>query len=676
MPEEDEDKKKVQELTALLNRYNYEYYVLNQSSVSDQEFDRLMEELQKIEDRRPDLRSKISPTNRVGGMVASEFKKVTHQTMMISLGDVFNEDELAHFDQSCQEGTGLSAVPYMGEVKIDGLAMSLIYENGELQVAATRGDGVVGEDVTQNILTIHSVPTHIADKRHIEVRGEVYMSKETLKKLNEEREKNGEPLLANARNAAAGSIRQLDSKITAARHLSAFWYYLWNGEELGFANHSDSLDYLQKLGFVTNPERKRVLGIQGILDYVKEYAAKRPGLGYDIDGLVFKVDPFKYHDILGYTMKTPKWAIAYKFPPEEVVTKLTNIVLTVGRTGRVTPNAILEPVRVAGSLIGRATLNNEDFIKNLDIRIGDYVALHKAGDVIPEVSRVILERRDPNAVPYRFPSTCPYCGSELVKSASDIQHRCPNDHCPSRNINKLIWFASDGGMDIDGLGETMVENLFNEHLLNDIPDIYRLKDHRDEIMLMDGIGEKTCASLFEAIEKSKGNTLEMLLAGLGIPLVGKKTARILAQHYQTMDKLRQTSLDELEALQDVGEKTADIILRWFADERNKKVIEDLRGEGLNFACLTLTERKGGDNFFAGKKFVLTGTLSSSGRKEMTERLEALGGISSDSVSKMTDLVIVGADPGSKYTKAQSLGIEIMDESELLAKLQEIEGESK
>jgi DNA ligase (NAD+) len=673
---EDEDAKKVKELTDLLNRYNYEYYVLNQSSVSDAEFDRLMEELQGIENRRPDLRSKLSPTQRVGGMVATGFKKYTHQTMMISLGDVFNEDELSHFDQSCREGTGLDEVPYMGEVKIDGLAMSLIYENGDLQIAATRGDGVVGEDVTANVLTIPSIPAHIADKRHIEVRGEVYMSKETLKKLNEEREKNGESLFANARNAAAGSIRQLDSRITASRHLSAFWYYFQNAEECGFKNHSDSLDYLQQLGFVTNKERKRIKGISGIMEYVKEYAAKRPGLAYDIDGLVFKVDPLELHDKLGYTMKTPKWAIAYKFPPEEVITKLTNIVLTVGRTGRVTPNAILEPVRVAGSLIGRATLNNEDFIKNLDIRIGDYVALHKAGDVIPEVSRVVMERRDPNSVPFRFPETCPYCGTVLVKSESDIQHRCPNDHCPSRNINKLIWFASDGGMDIDGLGDTMVENLFNEKLVLDIPDFYKLKDHREEIMLMDGIGEKTCQAIFDSIEKSKGNTLEMLLAGLGIPLVGKKTARILAQHYLTMDKLMSSSLEELTGLQDVGAKTANVILGYFHDERNILMINQLRDLGLNFNCLTLVEKKEGDNFFAGKKFVLTGGLASSGRKEMTERLEALGGISSESVSKATDLVIVGTDPGSKYTKAVALGIKIMNEEELLAKLKEIEGAEK
>ena len=671
---EDLDKKKVEELTKLLNRYNYEYYVLNQSSVSDQEFDRLMEELQRIEERRPDLRSKLSPTSRVGGMVATGFNKVVHKTMMISLGDVFNKEELAHFDEACRKGLKMDEIPYMGEVKIDGLAMSLIYENGDLIMAATRGDGTVGEDVTANVLTIPTVPTHIKDKRHIEVRGEVYMSKKTLAKLNEQRAEKGEPLLANARNAAAGSIRQLDSRIAASRHLDAYWYYFQNAEECGFKNHSDSLDYLTELGFVTNPERKRIIGLKGIYEYMEEYTNKRASLDYDIDGLVFKVDPLYMHDILGYTMKTPKWAIAYKFPPEEAITRLKNIVLTVGRTGRVTPNAILEPVRVAGSLIGRATLNNQDFISNLDIRIGDYVALHKAGDVIPEVARVIKERRDPSSTPYIFPDKCPYCGTTLIKSESDIQHRCPNEHCPSRKINKLIWFASDGGMDIDGLGEKLVEDFFNEGLVKDIPDFYTLKDHKEEIMLMDGMGEKSCNSLFSAIEKSKSNSLEMLIAGLGINLVGKKTARVLARHYLTMENLMNSSKEELASLDDIGEKTATIIYEYFLDARNISMITTLKELGLNFNCLTAIGSDAKDNFFKGKRFVLTGTLQTSGRKEMTERIESLGGKSSSSVSKMTDFVIVGSEPGSKLTKAQELGVRIIQEDELLELLKENEGE--
>lgn len=660
----DEDKKRVDELTDLLNRYNYEYYALNESSVSDQEYDRLMEELQKLEEKRPDLKSKLSPTTRVGGAVSSSFKKITHSRLMLSLGDVFNENELVDFDRKVREGTSLSEVEYMAEVKIDGLAMTLVYNNGDLQYAATRGDGNVGEDVTNNVLTIPSVPTHIKDKRNIEVRGEVYMSKKTLELLNDERKKNGEPLLANARNAAAGSIRQLDSKIAASRHLDAFWYYFVNAEECGFKNHSDSLDYLASLGFVTNPERRRVKGIKGILDYVDEYHEKRPSLAYDIDGLVLKVDSLPLHDELGYTLKTPKWAIAYKFPPEEAITELKDIVITVGRTGRVTPNAILEPVRVAGSMIGRATLNNEDFIKNLDIRIGDFVALHKAGDVIPEVTRVIKEKRSPSSKPYVFPTHCPYCGTEFVKSSSDVQHRCPNETCPSRSINKLIYFASDFGMDIDGLGDSLIEDLFNEKILTDIASIYKLKEHEEEIALLDGVGEKTMKSLFSSIEKSKNNSLEMLIAALGIPFVGKKTAKVLAYHYVTLDALIASTEEELMSLSDVGDKTAKTIKEFFEDSNNLRIVESLRAENINFKCLNIKEVVK-DNFFKGKKFVLTGSLTSYSRSEMTKKLEDLGAISASSVSKATDLVIVGSEPGSKFDKAKSLGIRIIEEEELL-----------
>ena len=673
---EDEDKKRVLKLTDLLNKYNYEYYVLNQSSVSDQEFDRLMEELQQIEARRPDLKSRLSPTSRVGGGVISSFPKVVHEKYMLSIGDVFNEDELYSFDETVRKATGIDKVEYMCEVKIDGLACSIIYKNGDLTLASTRGDGSIGEDVTNNVLTIRSIPTHISDKREIEIRGEVYMPKKSLEDLNARRKETGEALFANARNAAAGSLRQLDSSITAKRKLEAWWYYVPEALSLGFNKHSEALDYIHSLGFRTNPERRLVHGIDQVISYMHEYHDKRPSLPYDIDGLVIKVNDMTLYDTIGYTMKTPKWEIAYKFPPEEAVTKLKDIVLTVGRTGRVTPNAILEPVRVAGSLIGRATLNNEDFIKSLDIRIGDYVALHKAGDVIPEVSRVLKDRRDPLSVPYVFPETCPYCGTRLVKSDSDIQHRCPNSTCPSRSINKLIWFASDGGMDIDGLGDTIVENFFNEGLLKDLPDFYTLKDHEKEIMLMDGVGEKTCTSLFAAIEKSKSNTLEMLLSGLGIPLVGKKTAKILAQHFIDMDKIRDSSLEELSGLMDIGDKTAGIIYSYFHDERNIVMLEKLRSLGLNFTCLTIKPKKEGekDNFFSNKKFVLTGTLASSGRKDMTDRLEALGGISVNSVSKATDLVILGENPGSKYDKAVKLNIRIVKEDELMSLLKKIEGE--
>ncbi len=535
--------------------------------------------------------------------------------------------------------------------------------------SATRGDGNVGEDVTNNLLTISSIPTTIKDERNIEIRGEVYMPKKSLELLNEERKQTGEQLFANARNAAAGSIRQLDPKITARRKLNAFWYYFVNANECGFTLHSDSLNYIKSLGFRVNEERRKVNGIEEVLEYVKEYTEKRPSLDYDIDGLVIKVDDIRLYNEIGYTMKTPKWAIAYKFPPEEVYTKLHDILITVGRTGRVTPNAILEPVRVAGSMIARATLNNEDFINALDVRIGDYVKLHKAGDVIPEVCGVDLKRRPQDSKPFVMSEECPYCGHKLVKK--DAVHYCVNEDCPSRSINKLIWFASDGGMDIDGLGDSLIEDLFNENLLKEFDDIYTLKTHREELLLLDGIGKKTADSLFEAIEKSKKNSVEMLIAGLGIPFVGKKTARILAKHYKSLDNLINAKYEDLVGLKDVGDKTAESLRNYFENSKNIDVIEKLKMEGVNILCYD-SEVEAKENFFKGKKFVLTGTLESSDRNSMTKRLEALGAISASSVSKATDMVIVGSNPGSKYEKAKTLGIRIIYEDELLSLLKEAE----
>lgn len=668
----DKDKERVKELTELLNRYTYEYYVLNQSSVSDAEFDQLREELQRLEQKRPDLKDKLSPTSRVGGGRLTGFKKVTHKKYRLSISDVFNEDELYDFDASIRKATGLKTIEYRCEVKIDGLACSLRYENGNLEIASTRGDGSVGEDVTQNALTIPTIPTHIKEERELEVRGEIYRPKASLESCNKERAAQGLPLFANCRNAAAGSLRNLDSRVTAKRKLNAFWYYVPDAQSLGFKKHSDALDYIQSLGFRTNPERRLVHGIEEVRKYVHEYHEKRPTLDYDIDGLVIKVNDRTLYDTIGYTRKTPKWEIAYKFPPEEQITKVMGIEISVGRTGRVAPTAVLEPVRVAGSLISRATLNNEDYIKNKDIRIGDYVSLHKAGDVIPEVEKVILSRRGQDVSPYSFPDECPYCHEKLERIQG--QTYCVNDHCPSRKINNLIFFVSDRGRDIDGIGEKLVESLFNEGLVREIPDFYRLKDHKEDLRRRDGIGEKTCKSLFDNIEKSKKNDLYRLLCGLAIPLVGKKTAIVLANHFGSLDNLRKAKKEELSALRDVGEITADKILGYFANEENRKIVEELRGFGVNFSILhPIVEAK--DNYFKGKKFVLTGALSVN-RNEMTKRIEALGGKSSGSVSKATDFVLVGEDPGSKYEKAKSLGIQIYTEEEILPLLEEAEKEQQ
>ena len=666
----DKEKERVEELTKLLNRYNYEYYVLNQSSVSDAEFDQLMEELQRLEFKRPDLKDRLSPTSRVGGGIADGFKKVTHRKYMLSIADVFNEEELYDFDKTIRKLTGLEEVEYMCEVKIDGLSCSLEYEGGDLQVASTRGDGTIGEDVTNNVLTIPSIPLHIAEMKDFEIRGEVYMPKASLKMLNEERALKGEPLFANARNAASGSLKNLDPKVTAKRKLEAWWYYVPDAYEMGFKTHGEALDYASKLGFRTNPERRIVHGIKEVIAYMHEYQEKRPTLPYDIDGLVIKVNNMALYDTIGYTMKVPKWEIAYKFPPEEQITKVEDIEISVGRTGRVVPTAILQPVRVAGSMISRATLNNEDYIKGKDIRIGDYVSLHKAGDVIPEVEKVILERRKTGIEEYHFPSECPFCHEKLEKIQG--QTYCVNDNCISRQINNLIFFVSDQGMDIDGIGEKLVESLFNEGLVRDIADFYLLKDHEEDLMMMDGIGKKTCESMFKAIEDSKKNDLYQLICGLAIPLVGKKTAIVLANHYQNLDKLMTSSLEELSSLSDVGEITANRIMEYFHDEKNLAIIEKLRSYQVNFVNLhPLVEAK--DNFFKGKKFVLTGALSVS-RDEMTKRLERLGGKSSGSVSKATDFVLAGEAAGSKLTKAQQLGITIYSEEDILPLIEEAEKE--
>ncbi len=664
----DQEKERIEELTKLLKQYNYEYYVLDKPSVSDAEYDRLMEELQLLERKRPELRDKLSPTSRVGGSVSASFKKVTHEKYMLSIADVFNEDELYGFDETIRKLTGLSKVEYMCEVKIDGLACSLVFKDGKLDIASTRGDGYIGEDVTNNVMTIKTLPYEIADKRDLEVRGEVYMPKASLASLNAEREKNGEPLFANTRNAAAGSLRQLDSSITAKRQLDAFWYYVPEALNLGFDKHSDALKYIESLGLQTNPERRLVYGIEEVISYMHEYAKKRPSLPYDIDGLVIKVNDMRLYEKIGYTMKTPKWEIAYKFPPEEQTTKLLDIEITVGRTGRVAPTAILSPVRVAGSLISRATLNNEDFIKEKDIRINDYVSLHKAGDVIPEVEKVILNRRESDSKPYVFPTECPYCHEKLKRVQG--QTYCVNDHCSSRNINHLIFFVSDQAMDIKGIGEKLVESLFNEGLLLRTPDFYTLKDHKEELMMLDGLGERSLAIIFDAIEKSKKNDLVQVICGLGIPLVGKKTATVLAEHFLSLDNLIKADILELATLLDVGEITAEKIVDYFKDQDNLNDIERFREFGVNFNLLT-QRKEVNDNFFKGKKFVLTGTLSVT-RDEMTKRLENLGAISSSSVSKSTSFVLAGEAAGSKLDKARKLGVLVYDEETITPLIEEAE----
>lgn len=666
-----EAKQRVHEITSLLNKYNYEYYVLDNPSVDDAEYDRLMNELIMLEGAYPELKSPLSPTSRVGGQVVSSFRKIVHKRMMLSLANAFNEDDLRAFDKRVKDALGVDNVEYVAEMKIDGLAMSLTYVDGKFDYAATRGDGTTGEDVSSNVLTIKSIPSSISTFKEVEVRGEVYMPKKVLASLNKERSQKGEALLANARNAAAGSIRQLDSSIAASRKLDAYWYYFVNASDFGFKKHSDALDYIQSLGFRTNPERRICKGIEEVLKFVEEYTLKRPSLPYDIDGLVIKVNDMTKYDTIGYTAKTPKWAIAYKFPPEEVVTKLKDIIFTVGRTGKITPNAVLDPVRVQGSMIARATLHNEEFVVSKDIRVGDYVVLRKAGDVIPEVVRVVKERREEGTLPFKMTLSCPICGAPLIQK--DAIHYCSNTKCDARHIEGLIHYCSKDAMDIDGLGDKIIEYFFNQKFIHSIPSIYRLEQYAQDIKITDGFGEKSVVKLLQGIEKSKSNSLERLLFGLGIKEVGVKTAKTLASYFVTMEALEKATYDDLLLVPDIGDISARSIVDYFLEEDNKKMIEELKELGINMKYLgkPVSSKK---TYFTGKTCVLTGTLANFGRKEATEILESYGAKVTSSVSKSTSLVIFGTEAGSKLDKANALGIETMDEEEFMKTIKQIEEE--
>jgi len=654
-------KERIDEIRNLLEKYNYEYYVLDNPSVTDAEYDRLMQELIMLENEHPEFQSPLSPSQRVGGIVQDKFKEVTHKRMMLSLANAFNEDDLRDFDKKVREITGLDKVTYMAEMKIDGLGMSLVY-HGNLEYAATRGNGVTGEDVTANVITIKSIPSRISIPDDFEIRGEVFMPKKSLERLNKEREQAGEPLFANARNAAAGSIRQLDSGIAASRGLDAFWYYFVNASDFGIRYHSEALKMADSLGFKTNPERRLCNGIDEVLKYIEEYTEKRPSLAYDIDGIVIKVDDMALYDKLGYTAKTPRWAIAYKFPPEEVITKLEDIIFTVGRTGKITPNAVLTPVRVAGSVVQRATLHNEDFIKEKDLKIGDYVVIRKAGDVIPEVVRPVKERRTGTEIPFVMINNCPVCGLPLIRK--DAMHFCCNPHCDARQIESIIHFSSREAMDIEGLGERVAEQFFNQGFFRNVKEIYTLADHRDEIISLDGWQSKSVDNLINAIEKSKENSLERVLFGLGIKEVGVKMAKTLARKYMNIDNLIAASEEELLEIPDVGPVVAKSIVNFFADERNIETINALKEQHVNFNYLGSTV-KAADSYFSGKTVVLTGTLMKYGRKEATEILENLGAKVTGSVSKATDVVIAGEEAGSKLDKAQALGITVLNEEEFL-----------
>ena len=667
-----EAKKRHQELVEILEKYSYEYYVLDNPSVSDAEYDDKLSELENLEKLFPELITRNSPTQRIIGQVLTGFNKIHHKYQMLSLGDVFNLEELRIWDRKLCENLNVKNVTYNAEMKIDGLAMSLVYENGELLYCATRGDGTTGEDVTTNVLTIPSIPTHIKIKERVEIRGEVYMPKASFIELNKARKEAGEPLFANARNAAAGSIRNLDSNVAKSRKLDAWWYYLEEPEKFNIKTQAEALDFIESLGFKVNPERKVLSNFEEINKYVEEYNKKRNSLPYDIDGIVLKVNDLSLHEEIGYTAKTPKWAIAYKFPPEEVITKLKDIIYTVGRTGKITPNAVLEPVKVAGSTVQRATLHNEDFIKDKDLMVGDYVILRKAGDIIPEVVTPVYARRDGSQVPFKMITNCPDCGSELVKI--EAMHFCLNKNCPSRKIESLIHFASKDAMDIEGMGDKVCEQFFAEKFIQSIPDIYRLANYKENIIQIEGWSYKSTESLLEAIENSKKKSLEKLLFGLGIKEVGEKMAKVLARFYKNIDRLMSESEENLLKINDIGEVCAASIYKYFHDEENIKLINELKQLGINMNYLG-SETINENNYFYNKKIVLTGTLSKYGRKEATEILENLGAHVSSSVSKVTDLVIYGEEAGSKLDKANKLNVRVMNEEEFLDILKGVDDET-
>ncbi len=658
--------KRIDELIKIINEADYRYHTLDNPTITDQEYDKYLRELFDLEEEYPELVRSDSPTQHAGGEVIDQFKKVEHQIPMMSLSDVFSESEVIAFDERIQKE---SIHPkYMCELKIDGLSVSLLYKKGILVQAATRGDGVIGENITHNVKTIKSVPLKLKEEVDIEVRGEIFMSKKTLEAINIKRSKNKQPLLQNCRNAAAGSIRQLDSKIAKERNLDVFIYHLPNPLDYDIHNHHEAILYMEKLGFKVNPNNQLVDNIEEVLHFIDEKAKERDNLPYDIDGIVIKVNGIEDQQKLGFTAKYPKWATAYKFPAEEVLTKLTDIIFTVGRTGQITPNAVLEPVIIAGSTVKRATLHNEDYVLSKDLKIGDIVSIRKAGDVIPEVVEVKKERRTGKEQEFVMIKECPMCGKEIVKKEGQVDYFCMNLECPARKIESLIHFASRDAMNIDGLGERIMEDFFNFGFIQKISDIYHLDQHKKELITLEGYGDKSVTNLLNSIENSKNNSLEKLLFGLGIAHVGAKTSKIIAQHFKRLDYLMKASIEELTSIYDIGDIIAKSIVEYFSKEDNLEEIRRLKEIGLNMNYIGKDITINSE--FQDKTFVLTGSLENYSRDEAKEIIEQFGGKITGSVSKKTSVVIVGKDPGSKYDKAKELGITIWTEEEFLNKIKE------
>ncbi|CUK50563.1 DNA ligase [Listeria monocytogenes] len=658
------DKKRYEELINILDQYSYDYYVIDNPTVEDAEYDQKMQELLKIEEAHPEWVTPESPSKRVGGEVLEGFKKVAHDTPMLSLANAFNQEDLADFDRRIRDKVG-DDIAYMCELKIDGLAVSLQYENGKYKQGATRGDGTIGEDITANLRTIRSIPMKLQKDYSIEVRGEAFMPKRSFQKLNEIREEEGQMLFANPRNAAAGSLRQLDTKIAASRNLDIFLYAVADFGEMGVETHSAGLDMLETLGLKVNKERRLCNSLEEVYAYIEEWTEKRAGLAYDIDGIVLKLNNLEQQRQMGNTVKSPRWSIAYKFPAEEVPTKLLDIELNVGRTGVITPTAVLEPVRVAGTTVSRASLHNEDLITEKDIRIGDTVLIKKAGDIIPEVIKSITEKRSGSEEPFHMPKNCPACDSELVRLEEEVALRCINPKCPAQIKEGLIHFVSRNAMNIDGLGEKVIIQLFSQHLIKDVADLFFLS--KEKLLELERMGEKSVTNLLASIEASKQNSLEKLLFGLGIRHVGAKAAKSLAIHFDTMDNLKVADKETLTSINDIGEKMADSIVTYFANEEVHDLLEELKRAGVNMTYTgpKLEDMSEEELVFTGKTVVLTGKLEKLTRNDAKALIESLGGNVSGSVSKKTDVVVAGSDAGSKLAKAEELAIPIWSEEDLI-----------
>ena len=653
--------KRIEELISLINYHNEKYYNQDSPEIEDFEYDNLMKELIKLEEENPELKRNDSPSNRVGGKPLDKFEQVVHKIPMLSLSNAYSWEDLKDFDSRVREAVGAD-VEYVVEFKIDGLSVGLNYNNGIFESGATRGNGIVGENITKNLMTIKNIPLNIDEKGELTVRGEVYISKKDFEEINKIQEEQDQPLYANPRNLAAGSLRQLDSKLTAKRPLDIFIFNLEDINSKQFKTHSESLEYLKQLGFHISPEFKVFKTMDEIIEYIKYWTEHREDLGFGIDGMVIKVNNLAQREQMGYTAKSPRWAIAYKFPAERKETKLLDIVVEVGRTGTITPTAVLEPIRLAGTTVSRATLHNEDYINEKDIKINDTVLVQKAGDIIPQVVEVIKEKRTGEEIEFKMPEECPVCGEPTVRLEGEAAVKCINISCPAQIRRGIIHFASREAMDIDGLGESIITLLLKQDLIKDISDLYYLK--KEQISVLERMGDKSATNLINAINKSKENDLWRFINGLGIKLIGTKAAKILASEFKDLDKLMNATEQELINLEEFGQTMADSVVEFFKEEKNISVIEKLKEAGVN---TKLIESDDADipKIFEKMKIVLTGTLPTLKRNDAKEMIEKRGGKATSSVSKSTSFVLAGEEAGSKLTKANDLGIKVIDEEKFL-----------